>query len=85
MRANMIASGKMFVANQLGFLGLYIFGWNPLYHTIDQARGFVFENYSPKFTSLYYPIAFTFVLIVLGMMAEFFTRKAASASWGAGK
>jgi ABC-type polysaccharide/polyol phosphate export permease len=38
-RANMIASGKMFVANALPGFMLAMFGWNPLFHCIDQARG----------------------------------------------
>lgn len=85
MRINMVASGKMVVANTLGYTGLYIFGWNPLFHSIDQTRGYVFENYSPHFTTIGYPLTFTLVLVVLGMMGEFFTRKLASASWWAGK
>lgn len=83
MRVNMVASGKMVVANLLGFTGLYMFGWNPLYHTIDQARGFIFENYSPRFTSISYPVYVTLVLIMLGLMGEFYTRRHASASWEA--
>lgn len=82
-RANMVASGKMVVANMLGFGGLYIFGWNPLYHAIDQARGFVFANYFPRFTSISYPVYATLVLIMLGLMGEFYTRRHASASWEA--
>ncbi|MDZ4134855.1 MAG: ABC transporter permease, partial [Paracoccaceae bacterium] len=36
MRANMIASGKMFVANMMPTHILKMFDWNPLFHTIDQ-------------------------------------------------
>lgn len=82
-RINMVASGKMVVANMLGFGGLYIFGWNPLYHAIDQARGFVFANYTPRFTSISYPVYATLVLITLGLMCEFYTRRHASVSWDA--
>ena len=38
-RANMIASGKMFVANMLPTSMLLMLDWNPLFHCIDQARG----------------------------------------------
>ena len=48
MRANMIASGKMFVANSLPSFMLAMFDWNPLFHLIDQARGFSFINYFPS-------------------------------------
>ena len=41
-RVNMIASGKMFVANVLPTMMLNLFDWNPLFHVIDQARGFAF-------------------------------------------
>src|SRR5690606_35819467 len=51
-RANMIASGKMFVANKLPATMLAFFDWNPLFHTIDQARGFAFINYSPHNSSV---------------------------------
>ncbi len=80
-RANMIASGKMFVANNLPAYLLPYFAWNPLFHTIDQARGAAFINYSPHVTSITYPIYFSLALLVIGMMAEFFTRQHASASW----
>ena len=53
-RANMIASGKMFVANALPSYMLVMFDWNPLFHIIDQTRGFVFINYFPHRTSLEY-------------------------------
>ena len=39
-RANMVASGKMFVANSLPPFMLSMFDWNPLFHIIDQTRGF---------------------------------------------
>ncbi len=84
-RANMIASGKMFVANSLPGYMLAMFDWNPLFHCIDQARGFVFLNYNPHYSSVAYPLYISFVLIMLGLMGEFYTRKHASASWKAGK
>ncbi len=52
-----------------------------MFHVIDQGRGHVFLNYSPHFTSISYPIFFTLTFIVIGLMAEFFTRQYASASW----
>ncbi|MEL6799614.1 MAG: ABC transporter permease [Pseudomonadota bacterium] len=83
MRANMFASGKMFLANTLPAYMLPVFDWNPLFHTIDQARGFTFINYNPHFSSLTYPLYVALVLLVIGLMGEFFTRKNASLSWGA--
>lgn len=82
-RVNMVASGKMFVASSLpGFLRVY-FDWNPLFHTIDQARGFAFLNYSANTTTWTYPLIITAVALLLGLMGEFFTRRRASLSWGA--
>ena len=80
-RANMVASGKMFVANSLKPSLLAMFDWNPLFHTIDQGRGFVFLNYIPRNSDMIYPIKVIAVCMVIGLMLEFFTRKHASASW----
>ncbi len=85
LRANMVASGKMFVANTLPGYMLAMFDWNPLFHCIDQARGFVFINYNPHFSSVTYPVVLSLSLIMVGMMGEFYTRKHASRSWGAGR
>ena len=82
-RANMIASGKMFVANTLPAHMVAIFSWNPLFHEIDQARGFVFLNYTPRNTSLEYPLFLGIALIMIGLMGEFYTRRHASVSWNA--
>ena len=82
-RANMIASGKMFVANTLPSFRLAIFDWNPLFHTIDQARGFAFINYNPHNSSITYPIYVGLALLSLGLIGEYYTRKKASLSWGA--
>ena len=84
-RANMISSGKMFLANTLPSYLLAMFDWNPLFHAIDQARGFVFINYNPHFTSISYPIKLSLALIMIGLMLEFYTRKNASMSWGAAR
>lgn len=82
-RANMIASGKMFVANMMPGYILAWFSWNPLFHTIDQARGFVFINYNPHFSNTTYPVILSVALLVIGLMGESYTRKHASISWNA--
>lgn len=84
-RVNMIASGKMFVANMLPGYMISWFSWNPLFHSIDQARGFTFINYSPHYTSFTYPIIFSLIALMIGLMGEFYTRKHASVSWTAGR
>ncbi len=84
-RANMIASGKMFLANALPTSKLFWFAWNPLFHIIDQTRGFVFLNYNPHYSTITYPLTVTFVLFIIGLMGDTFTRQYASASWAAGK
>ncbi|TRW98647.1 ABC transporter [Paracoccus sp. M683] len=84
-RLNMIASGKMFVANTLPNFMLPYFEWNPLFHIIDQTRGYAFINYVPHKTNLAYPIYFTITLAMIGLMAEFVTRRSVSASWSAGR
>ncbi len=85
MRANMIASGKMVLANTLPPKLLAMFSWNPLFHSIDQARGFTFINYNPHNTSPGYPLYLSLALIMIGLMGEFYTRQHASASWSAGR
>lgn len=82
-RANMIASGKMFLANSLPSFMLAMFDWNPLFHIIDQARGFAFINYYPRYSCWEYAFWVGLVLMVIGLMGEFYTRKHASASWNA--
>ncbi len=82
-RANMIASGKMFLANSLPGYLLAMFDWNPLFHAIDQARGYAFINYNPHHSSWQYAFWVGITLIMLGLMGEFFTRKHASLSWNA--
>ncbi|MEM1432246.1 MAG: ABC transporter permease [Pseudomonadota bacterium] len=80
-RANMIASGKMFVANAMPGYILAFFTWNPLFHAIDQARGYTFLNYNPHFSNITYPIVLSLVLMFIGLMGEFYTRKHSSISW----
>jgi ABC-type polysaccharide/polyol phosphate export permease len=80
-RANMIFSGKMFLANSLPSTMLPFFLWNPLFHTIDQSRGAAFVNYSPHYTSLSYAVYLSLFLICVGLMLEHFARKTVSESW----
>ncbi|MCU0902350.1 MAG: ABC transporter permease [Tabrizicola sp.] len=80
-RANVIASGKMVLANVLPANRRDWFDWNPLFHTIDQGRGFIFLNYTPRYTSIDYALYCALVFVMIGLMAEFFTRQHASASW----
>lgn len=84
-RANMFTSGKMFIANTMPGWLLPFFSWNPLFHIIDQVRGFAFINYTPRYTTMDYPLYFALSLIVVGMLGEFYTRKYASLSWKAGR
>jgi ABC-type polysaccharide/polyol phosphate export permease len=84
-RINMIASGKMFLANATPTFILAWFDWNPLFHTIDQTRGFVFLNYNPHYSNVVYPVIVTVVCMLIGLMGEFYTRRHASASWSAGR
>lgn len=83
IRANMIFSGKMFLANMMPAMMLPAFQWNPLFHIIDQTRGFVFVNYFPHNTTVSYPFYFTLGALLFGMMFEAYTRTHASASWEA--
>ncbi len=80
-RANMVFSGKMFLANTLPGYLLPMFLWNPLFHAIDQARGYTFINYTPRNTNLEYPIILTCVFLVIGLMLEHWARKYVSESW----
>jgi ABC-type polysaccharide/polyol phosphate export permease len=82
-RMNMIASGKMFVANVLPAYMLALFDWNPLFHIIDQARGFMFVNYNPHYSNWVYALYVSIALTMIGLMGEFYTRRHASLSWQA--
>lgn len=82
-RANMIASGKMFVANTMPGFMLAMFDWNPLFHCIDQSRGYAFINYFPRYSNWEYPLTVGIVLVMVGLMGEFYTRRHASLSWNA--
>ena len=82
-RLNMIFSGKMVVGNALGGFMLTIFDWNPLFHIIDQCRGFVFRNYYPRNSSWEYAFWVGMALLMIGLLGIFYTRQYVSASWGA--
>jgi len=82
-RANMIASGKMVLANTLPASKLAFFSWNPLFHTIDQTRGFAYINYNPHNSSITYPIYVSLALIMIGLLGDFYTRQHQSQSWSA--
>ena len=82
-RANMIASGKMFLANMMPSYMLAMFDWNPLFHCIDQARGFVFINYNPHYSNWQYAAWVMIGLVMIGLMGEFYTRRHVSISWSA--
>lgn len=84
-RLNMIASGKMFVANAMPTAVLAFFDWNPLFHVIDQGRGYIFLNYAPRYSSLEYPIYVMLVCMTIGLIGEYYTGKRASVSWTMGK
>lgn len=82
-RSNMFFSGKMMLAGTLPGYMLPLFMWNPLFHTIDQARGHVFINYTATVTDWHYTAWIALIFGVIGMMGEFYTRRMASASWNA--
>lgn len=82
-RANMIFSGKMFVVNALPSDQVKVFAWNPLFHAIDQSRGFVFANYFPRYTNVEYPFYLCCALLLIGFLAQHVTRMYASESWSA--
>ncbi|MFD0860139.1 ABC transporter permease [Roseovarius aquimarinus] len=79
-RISMIASGKMFVANTLPSSVLVLFDWNPLFHTIDQARGHVFVNYAPQNSNLVFAVLVSAVVLLLGLAFEYLSRKRYSQS-----
>lgn len=81
MRANMFTSGKIFVANALPSTMLPLFTWNPLFHTIDQARGFAFVNYTPRNSDLLYPISVALTFLMIGLVWDFVNRHYISLSW----
>ncbi len=84
-RVNMIASGKMFLGNSLPAAALPLFVWNPLFHIIDQARGCMFINYSPRNSSWEYPLFAGICLLMLSFMILSQARRYASISRSAAR
>lgn len=82
-RLNMLFSGKMLLANATPGHILALYSWNPLFHTIDQTRGFTFENYHPHYSSVTYPIYVALALFMLGIIGEHYSNRHISLSWGA--
>ncbi|MES0862071.1 ABC transporter permease [Ruegeria sp. SCPT10] len=82
-RLNMVFSGKMFLGNALGGTVLMMFAWNPLFHLIDQCRGFVFRNYYPRNSDWEYALWVGIALTMIGLLGDFFSRKHMSQSWDA--
>ena len=81
LRANMLFSGKMFIANAMPFNLHRMFEWNPLFHIVDQARGYAFINYEPRTTTLLVPFWITVGALMIGLMGEFYARKHSSQGW----
>ncbi len=81
-RANMITSGKILPVNYMSASMIAWFDWNPLFHTIDQARGAAFVNYFPRHTNMEYPVYLSISLLMFAVMVEFWLRKNMSSSWG---
>ncbi|MEK6216388.1 MAG: ABC transporter permease [Boseongicola sp.] len=84
-RFNMFASGKMFVANTLPAPMVAMFSWNPLFHIIDQGRGYVFVNYNPLKSSLNYPIVVSLIITAIGIALVSHAARHVSLSWSAGR
>ena len=81
-RANMITSGKMLPANMMSAKMVAFFDWNPIFHTIDQARGAAFVNYVPRNSDLDYTIWFVVITLIIGLMGERWMSRHMSVSWG---
>jgi len=79
-RAQMFTSGKFIPAAYMPTAMVGWFDWNPLFHTIDQARVAAFVNYNSDVTSLSYPIWFTIVALLFGLMGEFWAKRTLSKS-----
>jgi ABC-type polysaccharide/polyol phosphate export permease len=82
-RINMFASGKMFVGNVVPNALLPWFIWNPLFHIIDQQRGYIFINYTPLKSDPLYALWFSLAAMMVGLLINFTTRKYESLSWSA--
>ncbi len=69
-RAAIITSGKMIPGNYIWISGRFggLFLINPLFHYIDQARGFAFQHYNPYVSSLSFPIQATAIGLCVGVI-----------------
>ena len=83
MRVGMVTSGAMFLGHVLPAAFLDWVVWNPLFHAIDQSRGYAFIDYNPRNSSWEYALYFSLVFLMIGLMGEFYTRQHVSSSWGA--
>ena len=72
-------------ANAMPTVVLSYFTWNPLFHIIDQGRGYIFLNYDPRYSNVEYPLYFLLACLTIGLMGEFYTMKRVSLSWTMGK
>ncbi len=79
-RAQMFTSGKFIPAAYMPGVMVGWFSWNPLFHTIDQARVAIFVNYNSDVSNMSYPIYFTAGMLTLSLMGEFWARKNLSKS-----
>jgi ABC-type polysaccharide/polyol phosphate export permease len=79
-RAQMFTSGKFMPAAYMPGAMVGWFSWNPLFHTIDQARVATFINYNSNVTDMSYPIWFTLAALLFGLMTEFWARQTLSKS-----
>lgn len=79
-RAQMFTSGKFIPAAYMPAVMVGWFSWNPLFHTIDQVRVAAFVNYTSDATNMSYPIWFTTIALLIGLMGEFWARKNLSKS-----
>ncbi len=85
IRLQMFASGKMFLANNLPTRMFAIFSWNPLFHIIDQGRGYTFVNYTAMRTSIEYPLTVSLIAGAIGILGLTYTNRHVSLSWSAGR
>jgi ABC-type polysaccharide/polyol phosphate export permease len=73
----------MFVGNVVPNALLPWFIWNPLFHIIDQQRGYIFINYTPLKSDPLYALWFSLAAMMIGLLINFTTRKYESLSWSA--
>ena len=62
----MNALGKMFVAYMLSLSMRLMFDWNPLFHFIVHARGYMLINYNPQNSDPFYPLWMMLAVLMIG-------------------